>query len=305
MHASVQKLVCYPLQEKAITGLTIICNILYVTRKLSRIIIGYDLTTFVAKLEFPVTGLSNPSDVKGRGHNDLCIFDMKSHDERKEIIIFDLSSKAIPRRWSTGDDYGSISVTDEGNVILTVRKKNKLKEYTLDGQVIREILLSPEIVKPLHSIKLISGHFLVSYSRKNGICIVDEDGDVLRSFVEENVSWLGPTELVCLTVDSSGSIMAADKTAGRVLLLTPTLELKKELITQIHGLKSPVKIHLDESDGIRLLVADDGLKSGVHTCIFEFGKSIHVHALREQSGLTRIIIPLYSSNSNMKLIRAV
>lgn len=273
VQASVQKLVSLPFEDTTITGLTIICSILYVTSKLSRVIIGYDLTTFAVKLQLPVIGLSNPSDVKHWMHNGLCIFDMKSDAQPKEILIlFDLSRKTIQNRWSTGDDYGSISVTDKGNVILTVHNKHVLKEYESDGQVIREIVLSSRIFKPLHSLKLTSGHFLVSYGLRSGICIVDENGTILKSFVDDRDSWLRPSDPVCLTVDSSGSIMVADKTTGRVLLFSPTLEFQKQLISPLRGLKSPVKIHLDESDGSRLFVIDDDLKSGIH--VFKFGKSI-------------------------------
>ena len=58
-----------------------------------------------------------------------------------------------------------LSVTDESNVILTVFNKNKLNEYSPDGQLIREINLSSDagIRHPWHAIKLTNGHFVVSH----------------------------------------------------------------------------------------------------------------------------------------------
>ena len=58
-----------------------------------------------------------------------------------------------------------LSVTDESNIILTVYEKNKLNEYSPDGQLIREINLSSDagICHPRHAIKLSNGHFVVSH----------------------------------------------------------------------------------------------------------------------------------------------
>ena len=69
------------------------------------------------------------------------------------------------KNWSTGDDYGRLSVTDESNVILTVFVKHKLNEYSPDGQLLREINLSSDagIRDPWHAIKLTNGNFVVSH----------------------------------------------------------------------------------------------------------------------------------------------
>lgn len=269
-----------------ITGLTVIDGMMYVTDEHCHSIEGYDSITFKFNSRDSVKGLLDPRDIKGTKRDCLYIFDLKSAYQPYEIFVYDLNLKEIKKRWSTGDNYGSLSVTHEGNAILTVHNKNKLLEYTSDGQLLREITLSSTISNPLHSLKLTSGHLVVSYGQKSGtcivndkgvvspnrgICIVDENGGILKSFGEENESWLKElSHSVCLAVDSSGSILVADKTNGRVLLLSSALEFKGIMVSRNHGLKRPMIIHLDELNGTRLFVADDELNCEIH--VFKFGK---------------------------------
>lgn len=265
--------------QDVLTGLTVVNNTLYVTMEYSEVIESYELCVsdtlpkIGSRAKFSVAGLLNPRDIKGTKRDCLYIFDKKFYAQPAEIFIFDLNLKAIQKRWSTGDNYGSLSITDEGNVILTVENRNTLMEYTSDGQLIREITLSSAICNPLHSLKLSSGHFVVSNISNSRICIVDENGDVLRAFGEENKSWLEELYVpLCLAIDSSGSIIVADQINGRVLLLTSTLEFKDELVSAKNGLCSPTQIHLDESNGARLFVVDRDLihfvKFGKCKCLY-------------------------------------
>lgn len=60
------------------------------------------------------------------------------------------------------------TVTQKSNVILTLYEKNKLNEYLLDGECIREIGLPWEIRNPLHAIELINGNILFSHGFHTG-----------------------------------------------------------------------------------------------------------------------------------------
>lgn len=264
---------------KSVTGLTIVDDTLYVTTEKSQLIETYQfhdaetLPTFSSKKKFTVTDLSDPRDIKGTKRDCMYVFDQKCQGQDNEILKLDLNLKLIQKRWSVGDDNGLLSITDEANVILTIQDKNKLKEYTSDGNVIRVIALSAGLSGPLHSLKLPSGHFLVSFSQgsgkdmsaengvvcpSGGICIVDENGDVLKSFAEVDKPWFAELQRpVCLAIDNSGCILVADETSGRVLLLTRTLEFKGELVSRRNSLCCPTRIHLEESSGSCLFVVDN------------------------------------------------
>lgn len=277
----------FPFKIKmTITGLTVIDDILYVTKHNSGSIDGYDSITYKFNSRYTVKGLFeyDPRDMTGIKRD--CLYILNRKYDAYEIFIFDLNLKSIKRRWVTEDSSGSLSATREGNVIFTAHHNNKLMEYTPGGQLLREITLSSTITNPSHSLKLASGHLLVSYCTKNGtgtmdeneevsrnrgVCIVNEFGEILKAFGEENESLLNELgHPACLAIDSSGSIMVADETSRRVLLLTSTLELKGELVPSSYGRKCRMMIHLDELYGTRLFMVDGDTDSEIR--VFKYGK---------------------------------
>ena len=138
--------------------------------------------------------------------------------------------------------------------------KNKLNEYSPDGQLIREINLSLDagIRYPWHAIKLTNGHFAVCHGSGYGkVCTVDADGKLKKSFGGKSGSTIGQMCPVYLSVDGNGFVMVADQRNNRVLLLDSDLKFQREILTKAkHGLRNPWRIHLDESNG-RLFVADN------------------------------------------------
>lgn len=139
--------------------------------------------------------------------------------------------------------------------------RNKLIEYSPDGQLLREIQLSLDkdgLVHPWHAIKLTNGNFVVSYygfgDNTPGVCIVDTTGNV----VAQNSMECQLKQPFYLVETRNGYIVVADKGSSRVVILRPTLELERELLSKDkHGLRGPTSIHLDQSNG-RIFVADNG-----------------------------------------------
>ena len=123
--------------------------------------------------------------------------------------------------------------------------KNKLNEYSPDGQLIREINLSldADIRHPYHAIKLTNGHFAVchgaSYGDLHNVCTVDADGKLKKSFGGKSGSTVGQMDCpVYLSVDGNGFVMVADRMNSRVLLLDSDLKFQREILTKAkHGLR--------------------------------------------------------------------
>ena len=177
-----------------------------------------------------------------------------------------------------------MSVTDDSNVILAVYNKNKLNEYSPDGQLVREVILSSDagIGHLRHAIRLSNDHFVVShgFSRDDlhRVCVVDADGKLEKSFGGKCGSSIGQMDYpVHLSVDGNGFVMVADRRNTRVLLLDPDLKFKRVILSKEgkYGLQNPYRILLDESNG-RVFVADNGWDSekGIFTdgriLIFDF-----------------------------------
>ena len=252
-------------ESKEIRGLTILDKELFVVSEESSEVEVYDSMEFSFSRRWNLKELIDPMDIGSCNRNKcLYIFDSKDIDQSNEILRVDPNGKLI-KNWSTGDDYGwGLSVTDESNVILTVYNKNKLNEYSPDGQLIREINLSSDagIRHPLHAIKLTNGHFVVSHGDYSDdlhrVCIVDADGKLMKSFGGKRGSTIGQMNRpFYLSVDGNGFVMVADQGNSRVLLLDSDLKFKREILSkEKHGLRHPWRILLDESNG-RLFVADN------------------------------------------------
>lgn len=243
------------LKDKPIWGVAILDRELFVLTQTTSKIDVYNTKTFVFKRRI-LTTLVNPRDIVSCSRNRcLYVIDWKEKFTQKEIARLDPSGVVI-REWVTGEDKGLLSISSDAKIILTVTKKRMLKEYSPEGQLIREVSLSPDASSPWHAVKLTNNNFVVSKDddRLHTVSVVDSDGQTVQSFIRE-----GDTNLkgsVHVVVDRGGTVLLADTFKKRVLLLSPDLHYKRVLLSKSHGLNCPVRMQLDESSG-RLFVVDN------------------------------------------------
>ena len=249
---------------KDIFGMTILDKKLFVVSWESSEVEIYDTKQFNFIGQWNVKELSDPWDIGSCNRNKcLYIMDHIGPLNSGKILKVDLEGNII-KNWSTGDDYGDgLSVTREFNVLLTIFNKNKLNEYSPDGQLIRQISLSSDtcIRHPWHALKLANGHYVVCHGHNDDdqhrVSIVDEEGRLKKCFGGKRGSTKG--KMICpeyLAVDGNGFVMVADRGNSRILVLQPDLEFNKEILFRnVYELQSPLRITLDES---RLFVADNG-----------------------------------------------
>src|SRR6218665_3192886 len=152
-------------ENKAIRGLAILDKELFVVNERSPTVQIYDLLKLSFSRRWNLEELSDPFDM-GSCNKNICLYilDYKEISQSKDIFRVDTNGIII-RKWSIGKILGcSLSVTSELNVIAAIYWENKLKEYSPDGQLIREINLSScsGIRRPFHAIKLSNGDYVVS-----------------------------------------------------------------------------------------------------------------------------------------------
>jgi len=269
-------------ETKSIRGMTILDKELFVTTRLSSEVEVYDSVTLNVCRRWTLNELIDPYDLAACSRNKcLYIFDCKRFEKSRKILRVDAGGKLI-KKWSTGDNWGfGLSVTYESNIILTVFDKNKLNEYSSDGQLIREIILSSHagISYPFKAIKLTNGHFVVSHGYDDNdelhrVCAVDVNGKLKKTFGGKLGSTIGKMHYpVDLSVDGNGFVMVADRLNSRVLLLDSDLKFTREILSKDkHGLRRPWKILQDKSNG-RLFVADNELNNNR---IVVFDSSRHI-----------------------------
>ena len=71
-------------------------------------------------------------------------------------------------------------------MLVTCDLVGKIKEFSTDGQLLHVLTLPEDVVSPVHTIQLSSGHFIVCHGgfvdRLHRVCLIGSDGSVVKSF---------------------------------------------------------------------------------------------------------------------------
>ena len=258
-----------------ICGITMLDNKLYIVTTESAEVEVYDSVTCCFVRQWALEEFTTPSDISCCNRKK-CLYIMSSKDDSQINHILRVAPNGILiNSFSTGDASAqSLSVTDESNVLVAICDKDKLAEYSSNGQIIREIKLLPEtrITNPLHAIKLSSKMYLVSHGEEeNGslqrVCIVDVLGRIVKSFGDEMDPTVGQMDgPMHMAIDEDGHVMVTDYGNSRVLLLNLNLEVERVLFDKKNGLRLPWRILFNASNK-RLFVSDSDYS-------FEKGQSV-------------------------------
>lgn len=251
-----------------IAGVTLLDALLYVLRedRSSNQIEVYDTDSYRLQRCLTVPGLRSGSDS----------YDITACSRNRCAYISDHITSCVHRlalpdadvtQWPVNDKPASLSVTDAHCVLVTCGQVRKIKEFTTDGQLLRQLQLSKDVVSPWRAVQLSGGKFIVCHGAfrdpLHRVCLVDPEGQVVQSYGgppgsgdhEMNVPWH-------LAVDSSKFVYVADLNNYRVLLLSPSVSYIREVVSRDQLQGCPVRLCLD-ADKVRLYVAvNDSLSSG-------------------------------------------
>ena len=215
----------------------------------------YNVDSIILKSRLPVTGLMDPWDLASCPRS-YYLYICDSSD----CFIYTLQLKGnVVRNWILNSNPQSLSVTAQSNVIVSFCSLPILKEFTKDGQTVRDIQLNQNVQSPLHTVLLKSGQLLLSHiGSQHRICSVGDDGQVTQFYGGRPGSAAGqiqyPNHLV---VDTQGYILVADRDNNRVVLLSPSLMYIKELIPPGYGVKGPSKLCFDQQLGLLFIVEEN------------------------------------------------
>jgi len=192
-------------------------------------------------------------------------------------------------RWPTNDKPWGISVTVIHSVLVTFVQCSLVVEYSTHGEPLRHIRLPRDVLHPLHTNWLPSGHLVVSHGDGSDavhrLCAFDvgDDGQATVAIALDGLqstsinrdsreSVLDVTELEYLvgscTVPMdvpghiavsglSGQVLVADVNNSRLLLVDRRLRRCAVLLELATQLEFPVRLCLDETR-CRLYVAYNG-----------------------------------------------
>ena len=244
------------LQGDGVWGVTILDNVIYVLRRKDvEQIAAYDADSYRLRKKFSVPDLRVAYGIVACPHCQ-CLYVSGSYDSCVHRVA--LINDAVTN-WSVYDTYQGLSVTDTHSVLVTCDKVRKIKEFSTDGKLLRQIQLPKDVVSPWHTIQLSSGEFIVCHGRTGDpvhrVCLIDSNGHVVKSYGGPKRSGTQQMNVpIHLTVDRNGFIFVADLNNDRVLLLSPALTFVREVLSRDQLEWTPLRIWLD-SDIRRLYVA--------------------------------------------------
>ena len=98
--------------------------------------------------------------------------------------------------WSVGGNCCSFSLTAANNLLVTMNNDIQIKEFTPDGQLIREISLDTSIQGPWHSVQYSDDLIVVSDNGRprneiHQVCMIDMNGRIIRSYGGPSGSGVG------------------------------------------------------------------------------------------------------------------
>jgi len=219
----------------------------------------YDIDSYRQLRNLTVSGLGCAFDIVACAHN-RCAYISDSFVSSVHKIA--LSGDKITR-WPVNGEPCGLSISLTHGILVTCCEARKIKEFTTDGQLLREVILPDDVVSPWHSVQLSSDEFIVCHGDLGDplhrVCLVSSDGHVVKSFGGPKGESSQQMNLpVRLAVDENGFVFVADLNNRRVLLLSPSLTFVRDVVSSKQLTWQPLAVHLDVI-GQRLYAADHAL----------------------------------------------
>jgi len=187
-------------EGKPVFGVACLDNELYVLRRKTADVEVYDISSYTLKRRLAVSNLRNPLDIAAcvqMKHVYVVdgldpsgkVFAVEAQQTSDDATVSSsnrrgsISISCSSTSWSVGEVAMNVSVTSTATVLVTCGNVAQLREFTHDGQLVRQISLNAELVSAQHAVQLTAGDcFVVCHGWMNDdlhrVCVVNaEDAD--------------------------------------------------------------------------------------------------------------------------------
>jgi len=250
-------------------GVTSLGDHVYVLRRKSADQIEvYDAESGHPLRRLTVPELHSGEDIVACEHNRCAYVSEYSHNWLHRVTLPDAE---LTSRWTVHDDRPwGLSLTLFHTLLVTCRNTRSVKEYSTDGQLLRELALPEDVVNPWHAVQLFGGQLLVCHGGRDDhahrVCLLDPAGTRLDRWFG-GASGAGSERVNVasrLAVDKNGFFYVADVNNFRVLLLSPALTLVRQVLSREQLQWRPYRLLLDVARR-RLYVAVNEFKDDKFT----------------------------------------
>jgi len=255
-------------EGEPVRGVTSLDDHLYVIRgnQSSDQIEVYDIDSFRLLRNMTVPELFNAVDIVACGHY-RCAY--VSEGASRCLHRVTLPHAGITR-WPVNDVPGCLSLTVQHTVLVTCRKVCKIKEFTTDGHLLREVVVPAS--SPWHTVQLSNGELIVchgfdeDYSMLQRVCLICSDGQIVKSHGESvgagSRRMNTPSHMA---VDRNDFVFVVDRNNCRVLLLSPTLTRIREVVSRKLLQWKPYRLSVDVKRRRLYVAVNERLKYGDYT----------------------------------------
>lgn len=150
-----------------ICGLAILDQELFISRRQSPNIEVYDSTTFDFKRQMKVDGTRDPEHIVSCSIIN-CLY---AFDQGQLAILRIDPTNGNQTKICIVPEGGRLSIASDTHVILNIDSEAKLREYTIDGSLVREINFGwrTSIKEAWHAVRLSNNLFVVCHSNNDDL----------------------------------------------------------------------------------------------------------------------------------------
>lgn len=265
-------------EGKPVFGVAYLDNELYVLRRRTPYIDVYEVSSYKLSRRLPVNNLRNPLDVAACVQMKRVyvvdgldpsgkVFAVETQPAADDAAASGSSSSSSSTSWSVGEMAMNVSVTSTATVVVTCGKVAQLREFTHDGQLLRQMALNSELVSAQHAVQLPDpDRFVVCHGWMDDslhrVCVVDaQDPDSPPTHVyggqRGSASRNSLHDASHLGVDSQQQcIFVVDMGNKRVAAFDFTLQLLAD-VPVVDKKRLPSRICLDEQRSLLYVACNE------------------------------------------------
>jgi hypothetical protein len=229
-------------------------NELYVGRYYPPVIEVYDIATFSSRRNLSISGLHCASDMTSCPQ---CDFVYVSDGCNNKIYVSD--ERGYEFNWFVAEKPEGLSMDSQMNVVVTFTDSRTLRVFTPRGELVRNVILPPDISYPRHAVQLNDNRYAVVHGSLpddlHRVCIVNGHGTLIERYGGSLGSGIGLLNRPLRMLAFGGSLIVTDSNNYRLLLLNASpLEYKRHLMSTDSESLMPRRLAISE-DGTRLFVS--------------------------------------------------
>jgi len=244
----------------AVYGVTSLGDEVFVLRERERDQVEvYDVITYRLMRCLTVADAGGCADMTSCEHHH-CVY-IADH---VVMCIHRVDVQGAITQWPVNDQPTCLSVNKAHNVLVTCDDVHKIKEFNSHGVLIRQLTLPGDVINLWHAIQLTTDQFVVCHGSTGDplhrvIMMSADTDDIIHTHGRE---YGGLYDVpVHLAVDDNEFVFVVDVGNRRVMLLSPTLNYIRQVVSRDKLKWEPCRLHLD-GQRRRLYVTDNEWKNG-------------------------------------------